>query len=152
MKTFVIVFVLLLGGCQTTPPPTPSTPVTETDAGAIVPPLVLPPNKPPIPADLDAVKRYRDTLVAYHEYLAGYVNYISKANGLLTPLEAAQKCHSGKPLLNILPPPIPKIAGLEDSDAIDALIDHIEQLRAKINDHNKQVNELKAQQSKNCAL
>ena len=143
---YLLLMSIWLVGCAATPPaPKPKT----TEAASTTPPLIAPPMKPPVET-LDALKRYRDTLVAYHNYLTGYVNYISASNGLVEPFGAETTCTFIVPLIDISLPTIPKIKGLEDAEAVDRLIDHIEVLRGKIADHNRQMAEIRRQRSETC--
>lgn len=142
---YLLLGVVFLVGCTTTPAPKQKPPVEASNT----PPLIAPPMKPPVES-LDALKRYRDTLVAYHNYLTGYVNYISASNGLVEPFGTEQACTFIVPLIDISLPTIPKIKGLEDGEAVDRLIDHIEVLRSKIADHNRQMAEIRRQRSETC--
>lgn len=150
MRRLLLLCCLWLGGCAVTSSP-PHKAANETVSDSeLTPPLIGPPQRPPSPQTLDVVKRYRDTLVAYHTYLAGYINYISTSNGLLTPLEQEKLCNVVPVYIDIALPPIPKIADLSDDVAIDRLVDHIETLRNKIIDHNKHIAELRKATAK-CA-
>lgn len=141
----VLIGVVWLVGCTTTPIIKPN----KVEEASNTPPLIAPPMKPPVES-LDALKRYRDTLVAYHNYLTGYVNYISASNGLVEPFGPEPTCAFIVPLIDISLPTIPKIKGLEDAEAVDRLIDHIEVLRSRIADHNRQMAEIRRQRSETC--
>lgn len=151
IRTWLGLSLLLLVGCTTTPQPVSQPISTTTEILDGVPPLVPPPAKPPNVQQLEVLRKYRDTLVAYHAYLEGYVNYISQSNGLIPPFDATQNCNATIPLLDITLPPIPKIAGLDDSDVIDLLVDHIELVRSKVHDHNRTMSQIREKLARECA-
>lgn len=152
MKHLIMGFCLLaLVGCNNTPHPPTQKPTTNIEAVVGVPPLVPPPAKPTNVDRLDVLRKYRDTLVAYHAYLTGYVNYVSQSNGLIPPFDSSNDCNTPIPLIDIALPPIPKISGLDDTDVIDLLIDHIELLRSKVSDHNRVLSQIREKLASECA-
>lgn len=149
MRLGVLLLVVFGLGACTRPIPAPSTQPTTNDGN--VPPLISPPLKPRNTESLDNLKRYRDTLVAYHNYLTGYINYISATSGLVEPFEQQKGCGAPFPIIDITLPSIPKIRNLDPSDAVDRLVEHIEVLRNKIVEHNRQLGEIRKQRAENCA-
>lgn len=113
---------------------------------ATIPQVESPPPAPKVNPDTaenrtKAVNRYNAELLSYKDKIQYHIDYLSRLHGIPIPAPRPSSCNNiilGEP---IVIPPLPNVGGLSDTQVLDALIRHIDDLRRAVNRHNDAVNQ-----------
>lgn len=142
MKIMVLLLALLLTGC---------TVLEENREVGVFPAL----SSPPSPKDylhtdnIESVKRYYKMLEVYYAYLGGYLDFIAEQYAI-SHSPRKLDCMMVLKQSQIQLGDLPRLNGRSDVDIVDALIDHVEALRARIVIYNEQVRRHNEEIDKKC--
>lgn len=143
-----LVIVSLLGGCVTTPAPTPPPRKTTT---RVFPELAIPPPVEEYITTLDkaAIRQYYSILVNYYAYLGSYLDFVAhqfEFNDNPNNKQCLRALYQARINLSSLP----TLVGRSDDNVIDALIDHLEKIRIEVREYNAKVDKNNREIEKAC--
>lgn len=157
MKFVLLVIMVFLTGCMTTP--APKSVATDVSTNTIRTgkfPLLSGPPNPGIFIDEDGnisrseAEKYYTALEDYHVYLTSYLTYLDVKYKMGKGKRFTFTCTAMTRPSKISLPPLPVIRDIPDNDVPDELLNHIGLLRTAIIEFNTEVERINNEIDKHC--